>query len=76
MKIGVIGSGAMGSVYGALLADAGNDVWMFDKWQDHVTAMRTRGLRAATICATRPAKAPMTRDSTVATTEKVTPASA
>jgi 2-dehydropantoate 2-reductase len=45
MKIGVIGSGAMGSVYGALLADAGNDVWMFDKWQDHVTAMRTQGLR-------------------------------
>ena len=45
MKIGVIGSGAMGSVYGALLAKAGNDVWMFDKWQDHVAAMRTRGLR-------------------------------
>ena len=45
MKIGVIGSGAMGSVYGALLADAGNDVWMFDKWQDHVAAMRARGLR-------------------------------
>jgi 2-dehydropantoate 2-reductase len=45
MKIGVIGSGAMGSVYGALLADAGNDVWMFDKWQDHVAAMRAQGLR-------------------------------
>jgi 2-dehydropantoate 2-reductase len=45
MKIGIIGSGAMGSVYGALLAEAGNDVWMFDKWQDHVAAMRTRGLR-------------------------------
>ena len=45
MKIGVIGSGAMGSVYGALLADAGNELWMFDKWQDHVTAMRAQGLR-------------------------------
>ena len=45
MKIGIIGSGAMGSVYGALLADAGNDVWMFDKWQEHVAAMRARGLR-------------------------------
>ena len=45
MKIGIVGSGAMGSVYGALLADAGNDVWMFDKWQEHVDAMRTRGLR-------------------------------
>jgi 2-dehydropantoate 2-reductase len=47
MKIGIIGSGAMGSVYGALLADAGNDVWMFDKWAEHVAAMRTRGLRCA-----------------------------
>jgi 2-dehydropantoate 2-reductase len=45
MKIGIVGSGAMGSVYGALLAAAGNDVWMFDKWQEHVDAMRTRGLR-------------------------------
>jgi 2-dehydropantoate 2-reductase len=45
MKIGIVGSGAMGSVYGALLADAGNDVWLFDKWQDHVAAMRARGLR-------------------------------
>ena len=45
MKIGIVGSGAMGSVYGALLADAGNEVWMFDKWPEHVEAMRTRGLR-------------------------------
>jgi 2-dehydropantoate 2-reductase len=45
MKIGIVGSGAMGSVYGALLADAGNDVWMFDKWQEHVDAMRAHGLR-------------------------------
>ena len=36
MKIGIVGSGAMGSVYGALLADAGNELWMFDKWQEHV----------------------------------------
>jgi 2-dehydropantoate 2-reductase len=45
VKIGIIGSGAMGSVYGALLADAGNDVWMFDKWREHVAAMATHGLR-------------------------------
>jgi 2-dehydropantoate 2-reductase len=35
----------MGSVYGALLADAGNELWMFDKWREHVLAMRERGLR-------------------------------
>ena len=45
MKIGIVGSGAMGSVYGALLADAGNELWMFDRWRDHVDAMRGKGLR-------------------------------
>jgi 2-dehydropantoate 2-reductase len=45
MKIGIVGSGAMGSVYGALLADAGNELWLFDQWQEHVEAMRARGLR-------------------------------
>jgi 2-dehydropantoate 2-reductase len=45
MKIGIVGSGAMGSVYGALLAAAGNELWMFDKWPEHVEAMRARGLR-------------------------------
>ena len=45
MKIGIVGSGAMGSVYGALLADAGNELWLFDKSREHVEAMRARGLR-------------------------------
>jgi 2-dehydropantoate 2-reductase len=45
MKIGIVGSGAMGSVYGALLAAAGNELWLFDRWQDHVDAMRAKGLR-------------------------------
>ena len=27
MKIAVIGAGAMGSIYAALLADAGHEVW-------------------------------------------------
>jgi 2-dehydropantoate 2-reductase len=45
MKIGIVGSGAMGSVYGAILADAGNELWMFDRWRDHVDAMRGKGLR-------------------------------
>ena len=45
MKIGIVGSGAMGSVYGALLAAAGNELWLFDQWRDHVEAMRAKGLR-------------------------------
>jgi len=45
MKIAVLGCGAMGSVYAALLAAAGHDVWAIDSWREHVQAMRTRGLR-------------------------------
>ena len=45
MKIAIIGCGAMGSVYAALLADAGNEVWAIDTWQEHVDAIRSSGLR-------------------------------
>ena len=45
MKIGVIGAGAMGSVYAALMADAGHEVWAIDTWDDHVNAINTNGLR-------------------------------
>lgn len=45
MRIAIIGTGAMGSVYAALLADAGHDVWAIDAWPEHVAAMRERGLR-------------------------------
>jgi 2-dehydropantoate 2-reductase len=45
MKIAVVGTGAMGSVYAGLLADAGNEVWAIDTWQDHLHAIAQRGLR-------------------------------
>ena len=45
MKIAVIGTGAMGSVYAGLLADAGNEIWAIDLWQEHLDAIRDRGLR-------------------------------
>lgn len=45
MRIAVIGTGAMGSIYAALLADAGHDVWAVDAWQDHVDAILGNGLR-------------------------------
>lgn len=44
MKIAIVGTGAMGSVYAGILGDAGNEVWAVDLWADHVEAMRTRGL--------------------------------
>lgn len=45
MKIVVMGVGAMGSVYAALLADAGHEVWAVDTWAEHVEAINTGGLR-------------------------------
>lgn len=45
MKIAIVGTGAMGSVYAALMADAGNEVWAIDQWPEHVSAMREKGLR-------------------------------
>ncbi len=45
MKIAIIGAGAMGSIYAALFADAGNEVWAIDHWQAHIDAMRATGLR-------------------------------
>ena len=45
VRIAVVGAGAMGSVYAGLLADAGNDVWVVDTWEAHVSAIREHGLR-------------------------------
>jgi 2-dehydropantoate 2-reductase len=45
MKIAVVGTGAMGSVYAGLLAAAGHEVWAIDTWREHVEAMRAGGLR-------------------------------
>ena len=44
MRIAVIGCGAMGSVYAALLADAGNDLLAIDPWPVHVAAINRDGL--------------------------------
>lgn len=45
MKIAVLGAGAMGSVYIALLAAAGHEVWAIDTWKEHIDTIRSRGLR-------------------------------
>ena len=45
MKIAVVGTGAMGSIYAALLADAGNEVWAVDTWREHLDAIERDGLR-------------------------------
>jgi 2-dehydropantoate 2-reductase len=44
MKVAIVGTGAMGSVYAGLLGKAGNDVWAIDIWQDHLNAIASSGL--------------------------------
>jgi 3-hydroxyacyl-CoA dehydrogenase len=34
MKIAIVGAGAMGSLFGALLAEGGHEVWLCDIWQE------------------------------------------
>ncbi len=45
MRIAIVGTGAMGSVYAAILGSAGHEVWAIDRWPEHVEAMRAHGLR-------------------------------
>jgi 2-dehydropantoate 2-reductase len=44
MTITVYGAGAIGGITGARLAQAGHDVLLVDKAQDHVAAMNAKGL--------------------------------
>lgn len=45
MKIAIVGAGAMGCVYAALLADAGHEIWAIDVNKAHIDAIRSKGLR-------------------------------
>jgi 2-dehydropantoate 2-reductase len=45
MKIAVVGAGAMGSLFGALLAEGGHEVWLYTVWQDHINAVKKNGLK-------------------------------
>ena len=45
MKIAVVGAGAMGSLFGAMLAEAGNEVWLYDVWREHVRTINQNGLQ-------------------------------
>lgn len=44
MKIAMIGAGAMGSLFGALLSEAGETVTLLDIRKDHVDAINDKGL--------------------------------
>jgi 2-dehydropantoate 2-reductase len=44
MKTVIMGAGAMGSLYGGLLASSGEEVWLVDIWKEHIEAIRSKGL--------------------------------
>jgi 2-dehydropantoate 2-reductase len=61
-RVAIVGTGAMGSVYAALMADAGHEVWAVDQWPEHVAAMRERGLRVEGASGDRTVKLNATSD--------------
>ena len=44
MKIAIIGTGAMGSVYAGVLAEADHEIWAIDSWADHIEQIKSNGL--------------------------------
>jgi 2-dehydropantoate 2-reductase len=44
MKVSIIGSGAMGSLFGGMLSRAGHEVVLYDVYREHVEAIRRDGL--------------------------------
>ena len=44
MKIAIVGTGAMGSVYAGLFGKAGHEVWAIDVWREHIDAIAGSGL--------------------------------
>ena len=44
-KIAVLGAGAMGSLFGGLLAEGGLHVTLIDPWREHVEAIGANGLK-------------------------------
>jgi 2-dehydropantoate 2-reductase len=47
MKVAIVGTGAMGAVYAALLKKAGHEVWAVDPWIEHLDAIANDGLRVS-----------------------------
>ena len=44
MKTVIIGAGAMGSLFGGVLSLSGEEVWLVDVWEEHIDAIRSKGL--------------------------------
>jgi 2-dehydropantoate 2-reductase len=62
MKVAVVGAGAMGSLFGAMLAEAGNEVWLYDVWLEHVQTINQDGLKIERAGKTRTVEVKATAD--------------
>ena len=62
MKIAVVGAGAMGSLFGALLSEAGAEVNLIDIWEEHVNTINHSGLKVEREGQTRTVNTKATRD--------------
>jgi 2-dehydropantoate 2-reductase len=61
-KVIVVGAGAMGGLFGGLMAEQGLDVTLVDAWADHVAAIRARGLKIVGVGGDRAIKIKATMD--------------
>lgn len=62
MKICFLGSGAMGSAIGGILAESGQDVLLIDRWKEHVDALTVGGLKLTEKSGSRIIKVDATSD--------------
>ena len=44
-KVAVLGAGAMGCLFGGLMAEKGLDVTLIDVWKEHIDAINSKGLK-------------------------------
>ena len=61
-KIVVVGAGAMGGLFGGLLAEGGLDVTLIDAWPEHIARIRERGIRIVGVGGDRDIKVNATTD--------------
>ena len=45
LKVAVLGAGAMGCLFGGLLAEKGLNVMLIDVWKEHVDKINKNGLK-------------------------------
>jgi len=61
-EVVIVGGGAMGGLFGGLLAEKGLPVTLVDVWREHVDAINARGLRIVGYGGDRSIKLPATAD--------------